>query len=160
MIPRDLVTSWAELARQLGTTTRTLQNWRNNFRSECPQMDGGKIPVQAWKIFAYERGLRPANEWENPTAQKATPANPDDVIVTPTIWARRREKLFDVVAFLHDAHTDGNLPWTEYSSMTMKTAELVIQIGRFWGVEIDEEGFRNCTCAAIVAKHPEEPEPA
>lgn len=140
--PPEIAETWAALAAALGTTTRTLERWRERYPDEWPRPMEGTHQVQEWREFAFERGLRPAEVWEaTPTGPRPKAASPAPSTADAPSWPRRRDFLFDLLEEVHFAYADGQIDLVQYMEIGSATALKVCELAAVWGVEIDAPGY-------------------
>jgi hypothetical protein len=116
----NFVSTWDELAKNIGVTRRTLQTWRidEKLGPQCPPTRaGGQHDVTAWLEFMVRFGLKRADEQFHPDDL------PDDDRRSTRDWKNEREKLMCVRLQRDIDRDDGKL---------LVADELEIPVGATW----------------------------
>jgi hypothetical protein len=78
-------------------------------------------------------------------------SRPNSIATCSPTWKNRRIVIFDLTEFLCDARERNEMTAPQFRKLMLKTAQLVVEVGKIWDADIDEKGFR-ATCRAIVAQ--------
>ena len=140
--------TWVELAAALGCTVKTFERWRDKYPREWPQPTNGLHDVEKWRVFAFERGLRPSQAWESPmlkpshpTKHRGTSSTGGTLPVLSCDWEYRREVLFELMEIVHAGYAGGELTIEQYFKAGEATAREIVALGNAWEAGIDADGF-------------------
>jgi hypothetical protein len=128
MLPEFALT-YKQLASAIGTTPRSIQEWRRKFGPLCPPPCGdGVHDCQAWVDFMAAHNLRP---YYQPAVNHAEPMQS---LGSPE---KRRPTLIALVELLDDAVTAGALPEWVLVRKVMPLFELSAEVGRRCQADLD-----------------------
>ena len=136
--------TWNEIAKELGTTPRSLLDWRAKF-PDAPQ----SRDVAAWRAFMQEFGLGPYSLRLNAPPLPPEQAAPDPAHAFACIapdWSYRRDILFELTETVNTAYLDGQISIVEFHEMGNAAADAACALAIAWKIpktEFDPEGFRH-----------------
>lgn len=102
----NFATTWDELARRLGVTRRTIQNWRDKLKDSPQPRADGRHDVAAWLQFVTKNNLGPIDDEKDTDDQD-----------TKAFWDRQRAKLeFERSAYAFDVAKQKHVPISEITA--------------------------------------------